>query len=188
VSEPPLGGRTALVTGAGRRRGIGREIALELARQGADVVVHGSPRAPESYLPHDRAAGWRGPASVADEIVAPGRRAHSVVVDLVDDAVWMRTVAVNLTATLQALQGAHPRDVGGRARIGRQHHRARGHEAACPVRRLFGDRGRSDRAEPAARLRVRAPGARELRFSRLDRDRHARRYVSRVASSRTWNT
>ncbi len=31
-------GKTALVTGASR--GIGREIALELARQGVDVVVN----------------------------------------------------------------------------------------------------------------------------------------------------
>jgi NAD(P)-dependent dehydrogenase (short-subunit alcohol dehydrogenase family) len=81
----PLGGRLALVTGAGRARGIGREIALELARQGADVVVHGSPRAPDSYLPHEREAGWRGPASVAAEIVALGQRAHAVEVDLSDD-------------------------------------------------------------------------------------------------------
>jgi 3-oxoacyl-[acyl-carrier protein] reductase len=35
----PLKGKIALVTGAGRARGIGRAAALELARQGADVVV-----------------------------------------------------------------------------------------------------------------------------------------------------
>lgn len=36
---PPLDGKTALVTGAGRERGIGRAAALELAVQGADVIV-----------------------------------------------------------------------------------------------------------------------------------------------------
>ncbi len=36
--DRPLAGRTALVTGAARR--IGREIALTLARAGADIVVH----------------------------------------------------------------------------------------------------------------------------------------------------
>lgn len=38
-STAPLDGRIALVTGAGRARGIGRGIALALADAGADVVV-----------------------------------------------------------------------------------------------------------------------------------------------------
>jgi NAD(P)-dependent dehydrogenase (short-subunit alcohol dehydrogenase family) len=39
ISVAPLDGRIALVTGAGRPRGIGRGIALALADAGADVVV-----------------------------------------------------------------------------------------------------------------------------------------------------
>jgi NAD(P)-dependent dehydrogenase (short-subunit alcohol dehydrogenase family) len=55
-----LEGRSALVTGADT--GIGREIAIELARQGADVLLHFS---------HDE----EGASTAATEIEAMGRRA-----------------------------------------------------------------------------------------------------------------
>lgn len=62
-----LEGKRALVTGAGI--GIGREVALELARQGADVVL--------AY--HSSA---EGATSAAAEIASKGRRALAIRADL----------------------------------------------------------------------------------------------------------
>lgn len=79
-----LAGQVALVTGAGRHRGIGRAIAVELARAGADVAVHASPRPPERYPEEEREIGWRGAESVAEEIRGFGRRALAIEADLAD--------------------------------------------------------------------------------------------------------
>ena len=62
----PLTGKVALVTGSGRN--IGRAIALELARQGADIATNArSNRAEaESVADEARALGVRAIATVAD--------------------------------------------------------------------------------------------------------------------------
>jgi 3-oxoacyl-[acyl-carrier protein] reductase len=81
-----LEGKTAVVTGAGRMRSIGRPIAVELARGGCDVVLTGTGRPPERYPDDEREAGWRDIESVADEVRALGRRAMTVVSDVSDEA------------------------------------------------------------------------------------------------------
>jgi len=78
----PLEGKVAIVTGAGRYRGIGRHIALALARQGADVVVTGSGRPPETFPEDEKGMGWRDIESVADEVRGLGRRALPLVIDI----------------------------------------------------------------------------------------------------------
>jgi NAD(P)-dependent dehydrogenase (short-subunit alcohol dehydrogenase family) len=62
-----LDGKVGLVTGA--RRGIGRAIAIELAREGADVAVI-DVKSPEDVN------------SVVDEIRSIGRRANAVMADV----------------------------------------------------------------------------------------------------------
>ncbi|MGA1344748.1 MAG: SDR family NAD(P)-dependent oxidoreductase [Ilumatobacteraceae bacterium] len=73
-----------IVTGAGRRAGIGRAIAVRAARDGFAVVVH--ERSSASLTDDERADGWRGAASVVDEILATGGHAVAVAGDVMDRA------------------------------------------------------------------------------------------------------
>jgi NAD(P)-dependent dehydrogenase (short-subunit alcohol dehydrogenase family) len=75
----PLAGKVAVVTGAGRHKGIGRYIALALAQDGADVTITGSGRPPDSFPDEEKEIGWRDIESVAEEIRAMGRRALPLV-------------------------------------------------------------------------------------------------------------
>jgi len=72
--QQSLGGRTALVTGA--TSGIGRAVAIQLAREGADVIVHGRD-------------AERGEQVVA-EITQQGGKAHFTAADLSDPIEFRR--------------------------------------------------------------------------------------------------
>jgi NAD(P)-dependent dehydrogenase (short-subunit alcohol dehydrogenase family) len=77
-----LSGKVALVTGAGGMRGVGRATALELAREGADIVISDVKRAAADLPPQELKAGWRSLESVQAEVQALGRRCHVVWCDL----------------------------------------------------------------------------------------------------------
>jgi NAD(P)-dependent dehydrogenase (short-subunit alcohol dehydrogenase family) len=79
-----LGGKVAIVTGAGGRHGIGRAIANRLAQEGADVVVTDIERSVEAIRPEDRQAGWQGLPSVVSEIEALGRQSLGLISDVSD--------------------------------------------------------------------------------------------------------
>lgn len=61
-------GKVALVTGAGRMRGIGRYAALAFAKEGAAVAVTGTGRDPSTFPDDEREAGWQDVDSVAQEL------------------------------------------------------------------------------------------------------------------------
>ena len=79
---PELDGKVAIVTGAGRLRGIGRGSAIALARLGAHVVVTGTGRSPDTFPPDEKAAGWKDIESTAEQVRAVGCRALPLVVDV----------------------------------------------------------------------------------------------------------
>ena len=79
MTDKPLAGRIAVVTGASRRAGIGAAICRALATDGADIwFTH--------FRPQDRAAAWssddEGPSALRAEMETLGGRVGDQEIDL----------------------------------------------------------------------------------------------------------
>lgn len=83
-AQPPRS--VAIVTGAGRERGIGRAIAEKLASDGFAVVVHERSSDPSNRTAAEQSSGWKGAASVAEDICRLGGKAVSVSGDVTSSA------------------------------------------------------------------------------------------------------
>lgn len=99
----PLLGRTALVTGVSRRKGIGFGVARRFAELGASVVIH-------HFRPHDLDQPWGGDdlASVRGELEAvlhPSARLADIDADLADPQQPQAVIdrALRLTGQLDVL-------------------------------------------------------------------------------------
>ena len=84
-----LQGKTAFVTGAASKRGMGRAIALRMAQEGANVAIADKFAAPQSKFPGD--ANWGGMEEEVREIEKLGCKGMYFVMDInnsqdVDDA------------------------------------------------------------------------------------------------------
>jgi 3-oxoacyl-[acyl-carrier protein] reductase len=81
VSEAPLAGRVAIVTGVSRRAGIGFATASRLASTGADLFVH-------SFVQADAEQVWGpdpgGVAPILEELRRTGRRVEHADADFMD--------------------------------------------------------------------------------------------------------
>ena len=96
----PLKGKVAFVSGSSQPHGIGRAIALALARDGADVAVHGF-------------GHFEGAQAVAEEIKKLGRKSIAVKIDVRDaqqvqeglDKVKAELGAVNILVNNAAQMG-----------------------------------------------------------------------------------
>jgi NAD(P)-dependent dehydrogenase (short-subunit alcohol dehydrogenase family) len=75
-----LNGKVALVTGAAAKRSMGRAIAVQLAKDGADVVVADKFVVPKSIWVEDEA--WKGLDAVVGEIEAEGKKGLAITVDV----------------------------------------------------------------------------------------------------------
>ncbi|MEU2784170.1 MULTISPECIES: SDR family oxidoreductase [unclassified Streptomyces] len=93
----PLRGRTALVTGASRRGGIGHAVARRLAALGASVYLH-------HHVPHDAAMPWGADrpedvvTSVREALGDPGARVAAGPGDLSDPGAPAELVATAASA------------------------------------------------------------------------------------------
>jgi 3-oxoacyl-[acyl-carrier protein] reductase len=92
-----LKGKVAIVTGAGRMRGIGRGTATVLARMGAHVVVTGTGRDPALYPQDEKDAGWRDIHSTAEQIEAFGVRALPLVSNVADQEDVQKMIDATVT-------------------------------------------------------------------------------------------
>ncbi len=79
-----LKGKVALVTGAAAKRSMGRGIAVQLAKDGADVVVVDKYAVPKSIWAEDE--DWKGLDDVVAEIRALGRKGVAMTCDVSNSA------------------------------------------------------------------------------------------------------
>ena len=81
-----LRGRVALITGAGRRGGIGEAVARKLASAGATVVIADLCAPPPTDVPHPGIGQWEELQSIAADIEALGVPTLPLQVDVTDAA------------------------------------------------------------------------------------------------------
>jgi 3-oxoacyl-[acyl-carrier protein] reductase len=112
LGVPPPGRRpVAIITGVGRRTGIGTAIARRLAAAGVDLLL-------QSWSPHDAAQPWGPdpgwPAPLVDELATAGGGVAHLAADFADPLAPARVVraAVDRFGAVDVLVANHARSSG----------------------------------------------------------------------------
>jgi NAD(P)-dependent dehydrogenase (short-subunit alcohol dehydrogenase family) len=90
---PELNGKVAIVTGAGRRGGLGAAIATRLATEGARVVVADIGAAAGPHLPASAIGATTEMQAVVDQITADGGSALALPCNMLEGAAVEKLVA-----------------------------------------------------------------------------------------------
>ena len=85
MSERPLSGKVALITGAGRRHGLGEAIARRLGRDGAQIVIHDRGAIEGEVAPQHGVAAADELQATADRLREDGIDVSVVTADLLSE-------------------------------------------------------------------------------------------------------
>ncbi len=96
---PELAGKVALITGAGRRKGLGEAIAQRLAAEGARVVITDIGQARGAEMPAGAVGSEEEMAQVAADIRAAGGDCTALAMDVLDEA--------QVSSVMQTVAGKH---------------------------------------------------------------------------------
>jgi NAD(P)-dependent dehydrogenase (short-subunit alcohol dehydrogenase family) len=90
---PELKDKVALVTGAGRRKGLGEAIARRLAEEGCKVVITDIGHAKGKEMPESAVGTQSEMESVAADIRAMGAQCHAMALDVLEETQIKAVVA-----------------------------------------------------------------------------------------------
>jgi NAD(P)-dependent dehydrogenase (short-subunit alcohol dehydrogenase family) len=82
---PELKGKVALITGAGRRKGLGEAMAIRLAAEGCKVIITDIAHAKGSEMPESAVGTQSEMEAVAKDIRATGAECHAIALDVLEE-------------------------------------------------------------------------------------------------------
>ena len=83
---PELKGKVALITGAGRRKGLGEAMAIRLAAEGCKVIITDIAHAKGSEMPESAVGLQSEMEAVAEDIRATGAECHAMALDVLEES------------------------------------------------------------------------------------------------------